>query len=296
MASKLCLQLKSRLHIILAKQNTLKVEIEELQLAGGYKQAKADEVYKMLEQTSDLVLKLKEKLPFNELIKSEKQKLEAFFGMTIEVPSLPSEVTYEKMAMWQEQNFELHYLPDIKMGEKDVFPGWKKKPNDSFYKYIKNGKIDASADQLKAGWILVDATQKPDSRGDVYINDALGEKIAEMRQEGIIRNNSQTATTRFRTNPLRLNTGEAKQGFSEVLGVSLRQIELPRAIEYNVIGQMHHKEWEKSYNFEWFNDKLGNNDYLVSGDNYGNCKFSDIKNMACNEERDNLGFRLFIHF
>lgn len=204
------------------------------------------------------------------IILEEEARLSKFFGQSINVPPLPVEITKEKLMQWEKQDFELRYLPDMEMAEKDndgkVSPkkldNWQYPPQDLF-DFINDGKVDADATMLKSGWLLVDKRRRPnygDGQSKIreqYKNDVLAEMIKKLRKDGIIRESDWIeADSRFDFVAESLDKIEVKQAFADVLGVRSDQIDLFRAIEWNVVGNKDHLEWYSATTTEWLKDEV----------------------------------------
>ena len=232
----------------------------------------------------------------SELLKSEKQKLEQFFRQRIEVPALPKEAIKEKLEQWEKQGFELHYLPGIGLDKDKDYPGWKAKPEDLFYQLIKNGDIAADSAELKAGWVLIDGRQKPahDGGKQMYENDALGATLKELRKKGLIAD-FKHQDSRFNISAEELEKPEVRQALAKALGVSADKLTVPRGIDFNAIGNLHHPEWGKTNTYEWFSDVHKRGPRLYGG-NSGYGGLSHVSRSGADTRSDSLGFRFLVRF
>lgn len=240
----------------------------------------------------------KERGEFSELVSREQEKLWEFFGKEIEVPSLPDEITPEKYELWKELGFDLHYLPDEDLVKDRDLPGWEKKPKDWFYDQISEGNISADAVKLTNAWVLTDSRAKPqyDNGNQMYENDdKIGNVLKKLRQQGMIEKYKK-ADSRFNISWDELNRVGVKAALAKLLGVDPENLRLPRAIEWNYLGNAFHKEWGETNVWEWFEDsydkgreRLGGGGSFDGGLSYvfGNTPFF---------RRGNLGFRPLVVF
>lgn len=235
-------------------------------------------------------------LEFKELQKSEKEKLDKFFGYTVEVPNLPGEITAERYVKWKKMGFELHYLPKEKMSKERNLPGWDKKPNNLF-EYIKEGKVESGAIELAGQWVLIDERIKPDyDVGDqVYKDDPLSGAIKELRERKVL-SDFKIMDSRFSISSEDFKKDEVRKTFANVLGVNPDNVRLPRAIEFNFIGNAHYPEWGHTTTWECFDDKHDGGSRLHGG-NKDRGGLSDINHLSSSDDRRPPGgFRLIISF
>ncbi|HEU0051235.1 MAG TPA: hypothetical protein VFQ60_04250 [Patescibacteria group bacterium] len=236
----------------------------------------------------------KEKV-ITDLMERERLTLRKFFGKEIHVPPLPPEITAEKIKAWEALNLHLHYLPPEEMAEikrddngtiidvqPKIFPGWKKKPGagDSLidlFDYIKDGRLLPKAAQLPGAWVLIDSRQKPALNkrdNQMYANDFLGSVLEELNKKGIIKQSSRNvplaANSRFGISAHELNQTQVKKAFAQAIGIPEEYISLPKAIEFNVLGNIYYPEWGETNTIEWLEDRfkepvLKNNKSLRGG-------------------------------
>lgn len=234
-----------------------------------------------------------------ELIVTEKQSLETFFGQTIEVPPLPAEITKEKIAHWEKMGFKLRYLPAMDMSESQNYPGWKKKPENWFYKQITEGNLVANSQTLTAGWVLVDTSLKPNyANGEqMYADDPFSIAIKKLRQAGAIADYAKK-DSRFNISADELAKSELKIALAKVLAVDPAQLGYLRAIEFNVLGNAFYPEWGETDTWEWFEDQGVKN--LGGGRlNGGYSDNGGLSRVSCAESAprdDSLGFRPLVRF
>ena len=206
---------------------------------------------------------------FDEIQERERESLRAFFGSDIDVPSVPGSVTMEQYEQWKEMGLELHYMPDMEMSENKNYPGWKKKPtsNINLFNAVKDKKEKLAADTLKlpGAWVVVDAREKPQYQNgnQVYANDPLKDVIEELRKQKVI--GGTKAGSRFEISWDELHKPEVKAKFAEILGTTPDQLRLPRAIEWNFLGNAHYQKWGDTNTWEWFEDSYQGSGRLAGG-------------------------------
>ncbi len=210
-----------------------------------------------------------------ELLRSqEKESLEIFFGEPVDVPSVPESVTPEQYEKWKEMGFEMHYLPPKEMDQDKEYPGWHSKPaskeGESLPK-VKDVKIIRDFQRvysddiitLPGKWVLIDGREKPlyvkdgyDLKHE-YKDDPLEMAIAKWRGVDPKR---RPIGSRFMLTWKELHSAELKDALAKVLGVHPDQFRLPRAIEWNFLGNAYHPEWGDTDTSEWLEDTLYNKD------------------------------------
>jgi hypothetical protein len=233
-----------------------------------------------------------EAMEFRELVERETESLRNFFGYDVEVPSLPDEVTPERYEKWKEMGFELHYLPAEEMKKDSNFPGWKTKPRDWFYENIKNKKVDADAATLPAAWVLSDTREKPQYQDgkQMYENDILAETLEDLRKKKVI-TDFEVKGSRFRISWDELHKPEVKKAIAEALDVPEDSLRLPRAIEWNYLGNAYHPKWGETDTWEWFEDSLEKGARRLDGGHSGDGGLSFVSWDAPSDRYDDLGFR-----
>ncbi len=233
-----------------------------------------------------------ESAEFRELVDRETESLSTFFGHEVEVPPLPDEVTPERYEKWKEMGFELHYLPPEEMRKDAAFPGWKKKPGDWFYGRLEANEIPADAAKLPDAWILVDTRGKPkyESGKQIYKDDVLRPVLEDLRKKKII-TDFETKGSRFNISWDELNKPEVKKAIAEAMDVPEECLRLPRAIEWNVIGNAYHPEWGDTNTWEWFEDSYQKGARRLDGGGSGLGGLSHVDWDDPAERLGSLGFR-----
>lgn len=250
-------------------------------------------------ETETVVLPTPEQL--EQLIAKEKEAWKNFLGYEIEVPAPPQEL----FAAWQraeEQGlniFEAHFLPPIEFKQDSDYPGWKVKPSQLYWDWIQKGMVAVDSAKLGPFWILVDSSPKPDydDGQQMYPNDPLAKMIAELRLKGKI------ASPRGIPQDSRFGLSweeiakEVNPQIARDLGVSPDQVRLPNAIEFNVLDNLHYRQWGTTNTLEWLNDRFGNNGHLFGGNaNSENVGFAYVHFASPNDHHNGRGFRPLVVF
>ena len=234
---------------------------------------------------------------FQEVVEREAEKLHEFFGYDVEIPSLPEEITPERYDRWKEMGLELHYLPPEEMKKEADFPGWKKKPEDWFYDRLKANEVPADAAKLPDAWILTDTREKPqyDNGKQTYNEDMLTPVLEDLRKRKIITDFT-VKGSRFNISWDELQKPEAKQAIAEAMDVPVESLRLPRAIEWNFLGNAYHPEWGETNTWEWFDDPYQKGQGRLGG---GLSEFGGLSGVYWVDPGgrvDSLGFRLQVVF
>ena len=242
----------------------------------------------------------------------EKESLKTFFGEDIIVPPLPNGITLEKYEKWKTIGFELHYLPPKYMTEKKDYPGWKEKPISTInlFKEFRNkdSKLASDTLNLPGSWVLVDTREKPKYyknksaayANQMYANDPFKDAVEELRSQGVIKTSTYFAGvetgSRFTISWDELHKPEVKAKFAEILEVTADNLRLPRAIEWNFIGNAHYQKWGEELTWEWLEDIFYDSMPLIGGgypsQGLSCVNFSD----SVYRRFDNGGFRLIVVF
>ncbi|MEK7535867.1 MAG: AAA family ATPase [Patescibacteria group bacterium] len=215
---------------------------------------------------------------FVALVEREAENLQKFFGKDIDVPPVPDSITLEQYEKWKEMKFELHYLPAEDMSENANYPGWKKKPGKKFtpngngiefMEEAKNSQNSLTPDtlQLTGAWVLVDTREKPayKSGNQNYKDDKFTQVIKELRKANVIGEKGKKGS-RFNITWEELQKPEVKQKLAEILEVNPDQIRLPRAIEWNFLGNAYYQQWGNTDTWEWFEEVYSGSGHLIGGD------------------------------
>lgn len=238
-----------------------------------------------------------------ELVVAERHALQEFFGQDIPVPPLPPEITVERIEKWKQQRFGLHYLPEMAILEKNgaliSCPGWIRPPEELFLKELRNGRLLKESGQLSGCWILVDERPMPNPTAthvEEYETDVLGSVIEQLRMEGILKGSSKTTQSRFNLSYEELRKPEALKAFADVLDVDAKKIGLPKAVEFNLLGNLHYPQWGSTRLNEFFCDRRGSS-HILYGGSYLLGGIASIGGAITNTGRGSeIGFRLVVRF
>jgi hypothetical protein len=204
-----------------------------------------------------------------ELAASEGAKLTEFFGRAIDVPPPPAEVTPERAAELKRLGFEIHFLPAIELKADVDFPGWLRKPDGWFYRQIEAGALKPDAATLPGAWIAIDARRRPDYAEDqqMYEDDPLAPALAKLREHGAIETEFSKVPdgSRFGVSAQELAQPEVRAALAGALGATPETFRLPRSIELNVLGNLHHLEWSEADGWEWLGDRWKKDGQLMGG-------------------------------
>lgn len=216
----------------------------------------------------------------NDILKREKEILEKVFNEKINIPDLPSWVAKKDIYFWNKNIFHLHYLPKISIDEDLNFPSWQDKPNKVFYRKIKEGKLNKKAKFLPGKWILIDGRDKPKKKA-LWIRSketSFLKKIGLNPKNYFKKWDKQLHQNEYLSEPLKENgfgsrfclsiheIDNLKPFILDFLNISSKKnIRLPFFIEYNYLGNIIYKQWRTTKTWEWFEDKLDDNQYLAGG-------------------------------
>jgi len=244
-----------------------------------------------------------------EILGREQLKLREFFGRDVHIEDLPTEVTPERVREWDRKKFALHYLPAVDLQKDLNHPGWNVKPNSWFYEQIKSGALGPRSSAMHGGWVLVDTRGKPayTSGTQQYPDDELATILANLRQGSspVISPNWQDKKAGTRHNPDASRFGiswdelqkpEVKQAIATYLGVRPDLIRLPRAIEFNYLGNAFHPEWGTTNSWEWFDDPVSGGQTRLHGGSSHDGGLANVFHSTPSSRHHDLGFRPLVSF
>lgn len=221
----------------------------------------------------------------------------------IEIPRPPQDLLDVQASLVEKgiSIFEAHFLPDVALEQNSQFPGWQIKPENWFWQNIKEGKILGDPAKLPGMWILIDGTPKPNyDRGlQMYPNDPHAPILSDLRGLGKItvpdhvRNVPEAS--RFGVSLEEIKAEVVPRVAEELLGIDAGRIRVPKEIEFNVIGNLHHPEWGQTNTWEWLHDNFGDDDRLIGGSSdYGG--LAHVDDYWPGHHYGLLGFRLLAEF
>jgi len=191
---------------------------------------------------------------------------------------------------------KLHYLPSTEMTQEKNFPGWQIKPEIAFYERIQEGRLSKKATQLTGEWILVDSRNKPAEDRDgrqLYPNDFLGPIMEKLRGLGKLEECDIPQTRAF------ISWEEYHDilvpEIAKILKVKPDQVRLPRAIEFNFLGNAYYPQWGETNSWEWFEDRIYDKKCL-SGGHSRHGGFADVYVDRFDVRFNDVGFRPLVEF
>ena len=209
------------------------------------------------------------------------------------------------------ENLTPHYLPQMRFTQENVFitiqgeeqaysyPEDWVQPESWFFEQIgQPGGIPEASLTIPAQWVLIDATKRPDFTDgtQLYPQDPLAQLITQLEQDPNIPIHPSAAGSRFG-----ISWDDRAEHFdpllAKTLGVTAEQatVRVPTEEEFNVLGNLFHKEFGQTTTSEWLNDKFGADRRLDGGlSDFGGLAFvfgwlSDVP------DRD-IGFRPLVAF
>lgn len=190
------------------------------------------------------------------IMEKEREYHQAFFGRIFNLSAFEATLRKygeEKIREWRRLGLEVHFLPPIAMAQDTEFPGWKVRPEDDFYKWMKNGgirrlwdgclEVDKEAHYLGGITVLIDTRCKPayDDGQQMWENDnLLGPIIKSQRDAGEIptyEHGPQSSRFGISVEPGG-DWDKVKPALAMSLGLKADRVRLERTIEANVISQM----------------------------------------------------------
>lgn len=215
----------------------------------------------------------KEILVPHDLMRKELKAWETFLGRELgsflKIPEPPKELidVFGRIKALDITSFEPHYLIPMTFMRHDTYPGWKVKPDDTFWSMINAQEINLDSSLLYGRWILIDTIQKPSyvDTKQMYENDPLKYFLAKLRRERKMhQHKSFPEGSRFGLSWDTLHSDVFPE-LAKLLADSNNRVRLPRAIEFNIIGNMHHPEWGETSSLETFEDRYKQNECLCGG-------------------------------
>lgn len=211
----------------------------------------------------------------DQLIKTAKIELKAAFRNNIDVPQPPAEL-FETLQGFAERGItrfdEVYYLPGLWLKKKGAL--WRRggiRPWSFFWERIDDGNFPAEAARLEEGWYIGDRRGKP-----MYANgqqrygedDYMDPLMAYLRDSNRIQ--------RYSGVPDYSRFGASAQEIEVVILPAFEQmsgakgtVRNRRFIEFNVRGNINHREWGQTNTREWFGDRVLGTSRLFGGDSSG---------------------------
>ena len=228
----------------------------------------------------------------------EQEKLSRFFDREVAVPTPPQELSIAMLKAkeigWAQA--EPHFLPKMELKQNSDVSEWTIRPEDWYWQKIREGKVAKDAATLEGIWVVVDGSQKPQYKDgkQMYENDPFAPVLTQLRRDGKIQVpdwcRNIPKDSRFGVSHDELQS-YVNPGIANLLDVQPKQVRLPKAIEFNILGNLAHPEWGKTNTWEWFSNNFGAVRRLIGGrrDRGG---LADVDDDWHGHRHDYIGFRL----
>jgi len=140
--------------------------------------------------------------------------------------------------------------------------------------------------------MLIDGREKPQYQDgkQTYENDILAETLEDLRKKKVI-TDFEVKGSRFNISWDELHKPEVKKAIAEALDVPEESLRLPRAIEWNYLGNAYHPKWGETNTWEWFEDSYQKGTGRLGGGNSGGGGLSSVLWGDPSGRSDSLGFR-----
>lgn len=199
----------------------------------------------------------------DQLVVSAKKELKNKFGRDFEVPTPPA-ILFEDLQNFADRGIkgldDAYYQPDLLLAKDDKF--WKRKgivkPGSYFWQQIENGNFPQEVATLEEGWFVGDSRVKPmyDNGQQRYGEDDYMEPLmAYLRGSNRIEKYSGVP-----------DYSRAGASPREIEGIILPEFALlsgakgivrnRRYMEFNVRGNIAHREYGQTNTWEWFGDPV----------------------------------------
>ena len=197
------------------------------------------------------------------LVVSAKTELKAYFGIDFEVPVPPQDL-FETLQNFAERDIrgldEVYYQPGLLLTKDDKF--WKPKgivkPESYFWQNIENGNFPQETAMLEEGWFIGDSRVKPmyDCGQQRYgKDDYLEPLMAYLRGSNRIKKYSRVPDrSRAVVSPREIE--EIILPKFAVLSGTKGTVRNRRYMEFNVRGNIAHREYGQTNTWEWFGDSV----------------------------------------
>jgi len=163
--------------------------------------------------------------------------------------------------------FDAYHLSDVTLAQDLVVSSWDKKPEQWYWNNIQKGNIASDAPKLPNSWVLIDRTDRPNYNNgrQLHENDPFGPLLKRLRQEKMIqRTRGIPDASRFG-----ISHDELKEvilpEIAKLLDVDSSQVRLPKAIEFNLLGNLYYPKWGEANTWEWFEDNFEGVNRLFGG-------------------------------
>lgn len=254
--------------------------------------------------------------PFGEIFpystfSAERQAWENNFpGVEQVIPNPPQELI-DALSKAKEEGIETlapHFLPAARFTEDKVYimmqgneveypypKGWVK-PGDFLFEKVKNSLMPRNSLRLDSGWIIIDTTKRPDfnNGAQMYPNDPFKTLLQALQALGNIQGSSESGS-RFWISADELDQ-HVMLAIAELLGTEVSDTSLPTVTEFNVIGNLFHKDFGQATTYEWLFNKVGGDDNRLCGGNSENGGLAHLTDRRSNFRGPLIGFRPMVIF
>ncbi len=228
-----------------------------------------------------------------------------FFGYDVKIPSPPKQLfdvlnTARKKGI---TSFEPHYIPKLKLTKNTDYPGWQAKPRDEFWQnmaFLSKAQSPESVSLSFGGiWVLVDTTKKGDNENGnpAYIDEQLSIPFTDPNQAKAAK--VPFGTSRFYKTRNAIYTNELP-ALAKFFRIGKDMVRLPKALEYNVLGNAFYPEWGDGDFEERFDEEFGNLNLFGSAGRNPDGPFSPggltVIQLGPDKETSYIGFRPMIVF
>ena len=181
------------------------------------------------------------------------------------------------------------------------YPGWIVRPEEWLFSRIQEGGLEENVFSLEGNWVIIDGSQKPEYQegAQMFENDPFISILAKLRDSGKISKPKWTQRITNIGSRFGITFDEIQESvnpsIAELLGVTTTQVRLPRAMEFNLLGNMYHPEWGKTLTWDWLQEIYEDAGPLLVGKSK-NGGLSAYDCTARGHHEDNIGFRPLIVF
>lgn len=243
-----------------------------------------------------------EAIDAEKLTKSQIKAIVGFFGTEIPRPGdwLFEIVERNRTEKLFVDNLRPFYLPRRQLAEGVSFPGLKQPLDPWLYEQMRAKRVEADADWLPEGWILLDVTRRPnyDNGKQMYPDTPRFKKmLADLRERGqiAIPNDCRhvRADSRFAVSPDEIDgkTAVVSKAVADILGIEAQQVTTPKYSTFNYIGNLADPEFGQADTAEWFADRFGYG-YRLCGGYSVNGGLSNVFPWPSVDHLDRIAFRL----
>ncbi len=248
----------------------------------------------------------------DKLVEAEQKLLKAFFGREFDLTffrQILAACGQEKLKVWAALGLEPHYFPSYLFTADLQLPGWKVKPNNwyweqqeagNFYLPGPTGLVQMKETRTVESVLLTDMRGKPGYNGGKQLwksdKPLLGKAIERLRKDRQISEYSYgPQSSRFGVSATEVDN-HLIQAFADVVGLEASQVRLERAIEANVLSQIHTGSARAkdggTDTWLWYQESFGSAAVRVFGGYSGGGGLADVYWHSASHSYNNGSFRL----